>query len=284
MNLIRMGLLASAAMMTGMIRFAPPGEGNGGFLSGMQSPTGGGVGGGDPTPDGYGLQFESLDGEQEDDDPDSNPLTEIFGAEDDDDDDTVLDDGGIEPIPDTDVKGLEVEIRQAIAGMGLPQNAIPEGFDPNDRTQLNKLLNTTVQSAVSQALNVVFKPIQMAMKHQEQQLRQMMRAEVTNANKLNQGRQTLEQMVPEARDPAYKGLVAQMDKSLRDQGKTAAERAKTIRTALNKMGIQSKNDTGGKGSNRRSSAPSGSNDSIDQQVKTGVSALDSLFGVRVKAG
>lgn len=250
-------------------------QGMGGF--------GAGAGGEDGTNPPGGTQF--TEGSQQgkligfdDEEPDAN-LTDIFSAfkgEDDDDDDGEPDDTGLgEPdmqeVPEEDVKNLQTDITNAIKGMSFGQ--IPADFDINEPGALQRLMDQGVRTAVQQSLNVVFKPVQLAMKHMAGQMKQQIESTVTNSRETNRAQEVLADIVPEINNPVHRPMIQTMDQSLKAKGKKPAERAKTIRKMLNQMGITE----GAGGNNRRASNPSGGSGETSQK-REGKAALDSIFG------
>jgi hypothetical protein len=137
---------------------------------------------------------------------DDSDLSEIFSAFADDEDDD--EDGGSSQNQNQNqnqnqdqrnqqVQQLEQEIRQAISQMRIPDEALPQDLDVSDRSQLQQVLNRTVQAAVGQSLSVVFKPMQAAMREMMTQVDSMVQERVRNATEGLQERTVLEQVVPE---------------------------------------------------------------------------------------
>jgi hypothetical protein len=222
------------------------------------------VGGGQQTP---------LIGQDGDDEP--NPLNDALALfADPDDDDGNDDNGGTPPVNDVNqeqIAAMRTNVQNAINNMRITDDMIPQDFDANDRGQLTQVMNKLMQATIAQSMNVVFQPVQLAMKQMATTLQQQIKAEVNDSRTGMQDSAVLESIVPEINDPQYNGLVKTLDAQLKAKGKKAKERAQGIRKILNQMGIQSS----GGGNNRRSSNP---NNGANQSIKTGHAALDSFFG------
>lgn len=234
-------------------------------------------------------------GDDEEDGDDDSQLGPIFGSEEetdslagmkdvfdafksDDDpnpgeiDDTGDDEGdGIEGIPTETVTAMDTEIKAIIGRMKLPDTAIPADFDPNNQQQLKQLLDNTVKSAVAQTMQVVFKPVQLALNHMQVQLGNATDRKIAKASDGMKATSIVESKVPEINHPEHGAMVRDMDKSLRLKGKKPAERADILRKILNQMGIKSN-------VNNRSASTPGSSGNGNRQVKTGKTVLDNFFG------
>lgn len=189
----------------------------------------------------------------------------------DDFDDTTGGDAEFGEIPQEEVQGLQTEISNIIKNAGIPASAIPQDFDPNNRDQMLGLINTGVQAALQQALGIVFKPTQMALKHMASQIDTQIDSKIQGSRDTIQARSILEEVVPEINDPKHAGMIQTLDSSLKANGKKPRERANTIRKMLNQMGIRSNSG----GNRRQSSNPNGGG---SPSIKTGQAALDSFFG------
>ena len=279
-------ILSGLTSLIGLITFAPADMSGIGSIVPAGSSTHNGQqvqqssgGGGDDFGHGHVPLFGQESNQQQEDDDvfamfkqtdeDGNPIEDDGEL-----DDTIESDGELATIPQEQIQQLQTDIRNAISNMRIPENAIPADFDANDRGQLGALLNTTVQSAVSQVMGIVFKPMQIALAHQTTQMQQLMDNKLKASTTQNSARSVIESMVPEINDPKHRDLVTMLDDGLKAKGKKPKERALAIRKTLNKMGFKAPT-----GSNRRMSGPgTSSNGSLDQQTKFGTDALDSLFG------
>jgi hypothetical protein len=255
----------------GMAAFGGGGDG------GNEQQQGGGTQGGAGDDNSHVPIFGQEDGDE------SGALDDIlkaFGGSDDADgefDDTTQDeDEGLSDVPQEQVEALNTQIVNAIKQMKIPDDAIPADFDFSDRTQVTALMNRTVQAAVAQSLNVVFKPVQLALSHMAKQIDTRVDSKIQGSREQFQAQSILEDLVPEINDPKHAPLVKNLDATLKANGKKPKERATTIRKMLNQMGIKSNAQPG---SNRRASNPNSGNQA---SVRTGTAALDSFFGAMPK--
>jgi|SRR6478736_3100215 len=265
--LLSAGILRAPAELSGFGSFG--GGDNGGNAGGQQGGDGGELG----STQQYPLITENNSGEEGDEDD----LSDLFGAFGSADDDSAFEPVSIGDIPDSDVEAMQTQVQQLIANVRVPDNAIPENFDPNDRTQLAALLNKTAQAAVSQSMNVVFKPVQLAMTQMAAQMKAHVENSIKQSGKQNRDLSVITDIVPEYTDKRYAPMLKGVDAQLVAQGKKPEERAKLMRKMLNQMGIQ-----GDTGQGRRSSG--GTNQNNVPSVRTGKSALDSFFGAMPKIG
>lgn len=174
-----------------------------------------------------------------------------------------------EDIPADRVKGVETEVMNSIKKMGAGK--LPDGFDASDPAQLQGVLDRTVQAAVAQTMQVVFKPVQLALEHALGQMSKQMDSKISSARSGMQAQSILETVVPEINDPKYRDMVMSMDNTLKQKGKKPHDRAKTLRKMLNQMGVQSSGDS----ATRRST---GGTNPGGPTMRTGKAALDSFFG------
>lgn len=253
---------------------SPPDELNGIGSFGGSDESGGGA---DQNQNGNGSGGQSPLIGVDDEDGESALDEDVFkmfnpedGADDDEDDDASQLSGDV---PAEQITAMQTEIQTSIKNMRLPDNIIPQDFDPSDRNQLQTLLTNVQQATIAQSLNVVFKPVQLALKHMKQQMDATIDSKVNSTKKGIQEQSIMEQIVPEVTNPKYAGMIKGMDAQLKANGKSVKERATTLRKMLNQMGI---NEGGGTGNNRRASNPN--QGAGNQGMKTGKSALDSFFG------
>lgn len=253
-------------------------------MSGMGS-FGGGTGGGDDSDagdddsfSGGGQQSGLIDLSNQDDE-DADPLDDVFQAfgdgSDNEIDDTTQQGFSFADVPPEQITAMQTEIQSIIGKMTLSADAIPENFDPSDRQQFASVMNRTIQAAVAQSLNVVFKPVQLAMNTMASQTQQMVDQKIAGAQTGMAARSVIESKVPEINNPKYSAMVKTMDKNLQTAGKKPGERATILRKMLNQMGINDSSTSNGNGQQRRMS---GGGNGQDVTRRQGKAALDSLFG------
>lgn len=218
-------------------------------------------------------------------DPELAAALQMFGTA---DNTNIIDDTQvpqIQPFQDASpeaVQGLEAELTNFIKNLRVPDNAIPENFDPTDRTQMQTLLSGLMRNTISQSLAVVFKPMQLAMKTMANQIDGRMQSQIQQAMQGNSARTLLSEVVPEVNNPQLAPMILTMDSNLKNAGKKPAERAQAIRKVLNQMGFKPSNVQSNNGQTRRVSSPNptGGQGNNNQQVRQGTAALDSIFGVQ----
>ncbi len=249
------------------ITHAPPGEGSGG-----EGGTGGDEGGDDDGFDLSGIEFET----EGDDGTDLKDILAGFGgtAEDDEDEPSGDDEG--ESFTDVDkesVAALSTQLNTMIGNMKIPENMIPDDFDPNDRTQMTNLMNKAMQATIKQSLGVVFQPMQLALQQMARGVNSSIDSKIAKAQNGMAANSVIESMVPEMQDPRWKGMLRTVNKGLEGAGKKPKERAVIMRKMLNQMGVKS---SGSGDSNRTASG--GNKTTNGATRKEGTAALDAFFG------
>lgn len=183
-------------------------------------------------------------------------------------DDTKPPEAGPGPIPQEQVTAMETEMRAAIKKMKLPDAAIPADFDINDKTQLKTLLDNTIQATVSQVLQVVYKPTQLAMTHAVNSMQKQMKSEIAAAQLSSNARNVISE-IPGYNDPKVRPMIDSMNEALKAKGRKPTERSTLIRKMLKQMSITpAANGTGNRSSSATEPTP---------QIRTGKAALDNFF-------
>lgn len=222
--------------------------------------------GGDDDPD----PFESNGDDDEPLDDDMKDILKSFGVGDDDDDDDGSQQslGSFKDASPEEIAALEKDIERTIGSMRIPDNLIPEDFDPTtlDRAGFMNILNGAHKAALAHSLQVVFKPVQLAMQTMANQIDTRVDSKISASQKGQHARSILEEIVPEIKDKRYSGLVTSMDAALSTKGKNPRQRAQTIRKILNQMGIKG------------NAKATGKSDPMAPTVKRGSAMLDGLFG------
>ena len=265
---MRMALLTGSSLASAMgITFSPE-DRTGGGAPGSE--------GGDPhsgIPK-FGQEDFGGDGEGEDDgeSDDLSDMLSAFASDDSDDEDDSGGEGDEEDDDDLEEAStrLNKELSAMITNYRIPDNAIPDDFDPNDRKQLADLLNNTSRSAITHAMAVTIRPVQAAMQRMETALVKQMDLKLASTTSNLKDSSVFNDIVPEAEMPKYRLLVEGLDKQLKEGKKsmTVRERADAVRRVLNRMGIKE----GAKKQNQRRNGGS------ESGIRTGKAALDSLFG------
>lgn len=138
-----------------------------------------------------GDNFESIPGSDEDaEDGDGEPpesqdddeitgdsakfMRELFGAGNEDDEDDG-EPGESEEEMQAAEKQMAEDLRSGLASLTLSDDIIPEDFDPSDRTQFLKVLNQVQVNTATQAIRLMFAPVQKTMGRLASQMRREMR-------------------------------------------------------------------------------------------------------------
>lgn len=210
------------------------------------------------------------DGNTQPDDLDE--IINAFAEPDDLDDDPDPNQQQAPQIPQDQVDAMRQQVQTAISQMRVTDDMIPQDFDPNDRQQMTNLVNRVMQQTIANSMNVVFQPVQLAMKQMAMTLQNQIETRVNQTQTGMKDSAVFESIVPEAADPKYSGLVKQLDSTLKATGNNKVrERAQLVRKMLNQMGIKS-NGAG----DRRTSNPGGGNGPVTK--REGHAALDAFFG------
>ena len=209
------------------------------------------------------------------DEADADPLDDIINAfsEDDDDSDDVDPNAVQAPqIPAEQVDAMRQQVQTQISQMRVTEDMIPQDFDPNDRTQMTNLVNRVMQQTIANSMNVVFQPVQLAMKQMAMTLQTQIDTKINQTQTGMKDSAVFESIVPEAADPKFSGLIKNLDSTIKANGTTKVrERAQLVRKMLNQMGIKSDG-----ANSRRTSNPGGGSGVATK--REGHAALDSFFG------
>lgn len=270
--------------MMGRFRYLrAPGEINGmpSFESGTgeSQPGGGGSGAhGMPFDGGFGGGQGPLIGQDDDQQQESNDdIFAAFAPPTPKDGEQQQQDQQIDPYPELtqeQIQAAQTETMNIIRNMRIPDNIIPENFDPNDRQQMQQVMTQAMQATIAQSLSVVFRPVQMAMTQMNGALRREMQTQVAESRTGIKESSIFEQTVPEVNNPKYAPLIQQLEAPLKAAGKPVAERAKTIRKMLNQLGVN--DPTTFDGNQRRTANPNGGQAPTGR--REGTAALDAFFG------
>lgn len=238
-------------------------------------------GGGDQQGDGGESDLEQNIDSDDGDDLTSS-LKDIFGNDDDDgddgdddsNDDNNDDDGDNDDDSDDDAgkgkkKGqsdeerVAAEIANMLKGIAIPEDVIPEDFNPSDPKQFRDVLGKIQQQTAQTSMAMTLRATQVAMQSLVKEMKTEIQSSLRDFGGENQRKQTLESLVPEAKDPALSGLVNTLFKeSLKTSKNNPTKAAQAVRKALDAMGVKSR------GGRQRDSDPS------EAGFREGNSALD----------
>lgn len=202
-------------------------------------------------------------------------LDEIINAfaADEDEDDPGANPWQAPQIPQEQVDQMRQMVQNQIGQMRVTDDMIPQDFDPNDRQQMQQVMNRVMQQTIANSMNVVFQPVQLAMKQMAMTLQNQIETRVNQTQTGMKDSAVFESIVPEINDPKLAGIVKQLDSTIKANGTATKvrERAQLVRKMLNQMGIKS-NGSG----DRRTSNPNGGGGNVTK--REGHAALDSFFG------
>lgn len=173
---------------------------------------------------------------------------------------------------------LSTELQNGIRSIGIREDTFPEDFDPTDQRQLRAALASTAQQTAIQTIQLVLRPMQVAMQQMQTQMMGEIQNRIAEYSQTQTAASILEQHVPEIRDPTLAPMVRMLDKQAKARGLGSLERAKNIRKALDQLGITRK--TGADQTGRRAAGATGfgsNNDSTGNSngsIREGKAALD----------
>jgi len=239
----------------------PPGEGTGGGGDGGEDELGidlddstdpllegdGGESGDDDSGDGGEI---SLDG--------PSAFDKLFEPDDDDDDDDNSDDEEDSELNDqAALQALTTELQETIKGIALPETAIPDDFDPTDRTQLRNMLSSVQRDTVQHSLRVMWKPMAAAINQTIVRMRAEMQETVANGVGDNNLNQMISKAIPNYNKPSVKAVadvvLAQAKKRYPgDPRRQVAATQKALISAGVKIGAPGSNPRHGGGGTGRS--------------------------------
>lgn len=190
-------------------------------------------------------------------DDDADPLNSLFNEEDEDslegDEDEELDESG-KPKPKKKKSGTNADdsededenespgaaaarqLQEQITNFRLPDDLIPEDFDPTDRTQLGKLLVSTQQHSIKQTLGLAFGIMNRALQAQKTELQADFDTRLGNWNQANRTEAMLATQIPEYEDPALKPVVKTLYEQAKKRHSKTADAIAATKSALKALG------------------------------------------------
>ncbi len=240
--------------------WAPPGGGGGGSIPDDE----GDEGQGNESDDDEGEEFtdddmrerprKKKDGESDDDDGislESKDFLEQFWDEDEDDEDEDEDDDAGDS--EESQKALGNELKAMIEGLTIPEDMIPEDFDPSDPKQFRDVVGKIQRQSVALALKAVFKPMAAALNQQTHRMRKEYQAYVETHSTGNSIRSRLVESIPAAADKKHRQIVGMVLKQASQKfPKDTENQLRSARKALAALGI-TKDTRTNTGTGRRTS-------------------------------
>lgn len=234
------------------------------------------------------------------DDDDSDPYSSVDGTfadedENDDDDLGVDDDGRItddsrsylrdlfksaddeggdgDDTDDTDDgeqvrEALSAELEDRLANMTLPEDLIPDDFNPSDPKALRALLNDVQRESARQALGMMFKPVQVTMERMAAQMNRQIRNAVNSGVGENNFNGMISQEIPAYKDPAVRRVIEPfITAAKKKHGSNHAAVIMAVKKGMQAVGMSIS-------SNRRSGRSGSGSNSDGAGIRTGSAALD----------
>lgn len=193
------------------------------------------------------------DGESGDDDEislESKDFLDQFWDEDDEDEDEDDDDAGDS---EESQKALGNELKAMIEGLTIPEDMIPEDFDPADPKQFRDVVGKIQRQSVALALKAVFKPMAAALNQQTNRMRKEYQAYVEEHSTGSSIRSRLVDAIPAAADKKHRQIVGMVLKQASQKfPKDTENQLRSARKALAALGI-TKDTRSGTGTGRRTS-------------------------------
>lgn len=168
---------------------------------------------------------------------------------------------------------VATEVNNLLKGITAPDDLLPENFDPNDPQQMRQVMTRAMQHSALNAMQITFKPMQVAMRQLAVDLQNQIRQELQGFGSKQSARQVFTRLVPEAETEEYGAMANGLfDQAMKKKGATAESAAKMVRAALDQFGIAKGRSGNGGGSN----GGGGNGDPFIGGFKTGDAALDTF--------
>jgi hypothetical protein len=186
---------------------------------------------------------QSQDGGDDEELSDEELLEQLRSGEDEESEDSAgATDTSNENSPEA-IKALQTDlakyVNDSVNAISIPEDAIPENFDPTDSKQLRTVLSTVAKQAVLQAVGLSMKPMQIAVERLGKASQAYVNEQMKSLRESMNVDTTFRELVPEIDDPILKPVVTTLDGKLKAKGKNLRERAVLIRKALDGMGLKS---------------------------------------------
>ncbi len=109
--------------------------------------------------------------------------------------------------PDPAQAKIASDLKSAIEGISIPEDMIPEDFNPQDAKQFRTVLAAALQQNTRTTLQLAFTPIKAALSSMRGEIMAEVEAKVAGGITSNTGRQLLENEIDIASDPRFKATV-----------------------------------------------------------------------------
>lgn len=198
-------------------------------------------------------------------------MSDLFPAEDDDDEDEPAETP--EEIAAAETEMAE-NLKRGLAGLTLAEDLIPDDFDPTDRNQMRTLLNQVQINAATNAIKLMFAPVQQTLNRMGGQMRREMRQTSRGGLDAQNERVALEESFPGIKNPVISPVISMAYKAAKVKHPTDRKAAfAAVRKSLQALGID------GSDAGKGNKGPRGERMG-DGGLKTGPDALEG-FGLRL---
>lgn len=213
-----------------------------------------------------GDEGESNTGDNITDDPESF-MSDLFPAGDEDEDEEPAETP--EEIAAAETQ-MAKDLKDGLANLTLAEDLIPEDFDPTDPKQMRDLLNKVQINAATNAIKLMFAPVQQTLNRMGGQMRREMRQTSRNGLDGQNERVALEESFPAIKNPVLSPVIKTIYEAAKRKHPTDRKAAfAATRKGLLAVGVDGSDL--GKGARQRNDG---------NGLRTGASALDGL-GLRL---
>lgn len=202
-------------------------------------------------------------------------LNKLFGPDEaDDDDNSALDEDDLEAgDSEAEQQRLAENMRNNIGRLSVPEDAIPDDFDPGDGKQLRELLTNVQRTTVQETIRIMWEPIAAAMQQTHTRMRAEIREAVDSGVGENNIKSLLAREIPNYNAPGYREIVNTTLQQARKKHRDPVQAVRATKRALLAMGLQIKPKSGGGG---RMGSQRGGASASTNQVLDAFAALPSM--------
>lgn len=175
--------------------------------------------------------------------------------------------------PDTteEAQAMMRELTQGISSADIPDDMIPDNFNPNNPQEFRGLLKKMLQHTLNVAIPLTLKPVQSAFKNQSKAFESTLAARLSAAGKQSSTAAQMSQQFPLLEHPVHGAIYKPMVAAMNKKGTKPAEQLKTLRLMAARLSHDVEEGVATRTGRRGTQTPSGKD-------LTGTAALDALFG------
>lgn len=104
-------------------------------------------------------------------------------------------------------KALAKAMTDSIAAIGIPENAIPENFDPSDPKQFRDVVGAIQRQTAQETIKIMWQPVAAAMTQTIVRMRQEMSETMKNGISNNDLDSQIMKAIPSYKNPAFKAAI-----------------------------------------------------------------------------